>query len=135
IGEHDLPREPRFASDGARVKHIPEIVAMMREWFARRPFDDAVKALSTHDVPYAPIMSIADLFADPHVREREMIGDVPADGLGTLAQRGVVPKLSLTPGRVTHAGPPLGRHTDEVLKSLLGMPAGEIAALRAEGVI
>jgi formyl-CoA transferase len=47
----------------------------------------------------------------------------------------VLPKLSLTPGRVTHAGASLGRHTDEILSGLLGMSADEIAKLRAEGVV
>jgi crotonobetainyl-CoA:carnitine CoA-transferase CaiB-like acyl-CoA transferase len=36
---------------------------------------------------------------------------------------------------VTHAGPPLGHHTDEVLEGLLGMSPAEIAALRAERVV
>jgi crotonobetainyl-CoA:carnitine CoA-transferase CaiB-like acyl-CoA transferase len=78
---------------------------------------------------------MADIFADPHYRAREMIIDVPTEGLGTLPQPGVVPKLSLTPGRVTHAGPAMGRHTDEILSGLLGLTTNEIAALRAEAVI
>jgi crotonobetainyl-CoA:carnitine CoA-transferase CaiB-like acyl-CoA transferase len=80
-------------------------------------------------------MSMADIFADPHYRARDMIIDVPADGLGTLPQPGVVPKLSLTPGRVTHAGATIGRHTDEILSGVLGLSADEIAALRTERVI
>jgi crotonobetainyl-CoA:carnitine CoA-transferase CaiB-like acyl-CoA transferase len=78
---------------------------------------------------------MADIFADPHYRARKMIIDVPTEEHGILPQPGVIPKLSLTPGRVTHAGPSLGRHTDEILSSLLGLSADEIVALRAEGVI
>jgi crotonobetainyl-CoA:carnitine CoA-transferase CaiB-like acyl-CoA transferase len=80
-------------------------------------------------------MSMADIFADPHYRARQMIIDVPADRLGTLPQPGVVPKLSLTPGRVTHAGGALGSHTDEILSRLLGLSGDEIAELRAAGVV
>jgi crotonobetainyl-CoA:carnitine CoA-transferase CaiB-like acyl-CoA transferase len=78
---------------------------------------------------------MADIFADPHYRARDMIIDVPAEGLGTLPQPGVVPKLSLTPGRVTHAGATIGRHTDEILSGVLGMSSEDIAQLRAERVI
>jgi crotonobetainyl-CoA:carnitine CoA-transferase CaiB-like acyl-CoA transferase len=78
---------------------------------------------------------MADIFADPHYRARDMIIDVPAEGLGTLPQPGVVPKLSLTPGRVTHAGATIGRHTDEILSDVLGMSSEDIAQLRAERVI
>jgi formyl-CoA transferase len=135
LGEPELPRDPRFATAEARPQHLGVILAMAEEWFAARPFDKAVEGLLAHDIPHSPIMSIADIFADPHYRAREMIVDAPAEGLGALPQPGVVPKLSLTPGRVTHAGPPLGRHTDEVLSGLLGMSAAEIADLRAQGVV
>jgi crotonobetainyl-CoA:carnitine CoA-transferase CaiB-like acyl-CoA transferase len=80
-------------------------------------------------------MSMADIFADPHYRARQMIIDVPAEGLGALPQPAVVPKLSLTPGRVTHAGGALGSHTDEILGGLLGMSGDEIGKLRADRVV
>jgi formyl-CoA transferase len=111
------------------------VLGLVTEWFAARPFEKAIGELQAHDIPHAPIMSMADIFADPHYRAREMIIDVPTEEHGTLPQPGVVPKLSLTPGRVTHAGPAMGRHTDEVLAGLLGLSADEIAALRDERVI
>jgi len=80
-------------------------------------------------------MSMADIFADPHYRARQTIVDVPAEGLGALPQPTVIPRLSRTPGRITHAGGALGHDTDAVLSGLLGMSADEIAALRAEGVV
>ena len=135
LGRPDLPRDPRFASATERPKNIPLILDMATEWFAAHTADKAVQALIAHDIPHSPIMSMADIFADPHYREREMIIDVPAEGLGTLPQPGVVPKLSRTPGRVTHAGAALGRHTDDVLSGLLGMSSAEIASLRAEKVV
>jgi len=107
---------------------------MAGRWFAARSFDKAMDELHAHDIPHSPIMSMADIFTDPHFRAREMIVEVPSD-IGALPQPGVTPKLSLTPGRITHAGAALGHHTDEVLSGLLGMSASEIAALRAGGVI
>jgi crotonobetainyl-CoA:carnitine CoA-transferase CaiB-like acyl-CoA transferase len=135
IGHPELPRDPRFASAAERPRHIGVILDLMTEWFAARPFEKAAEELSAHEIPHSAIMSMADIFADPHYRAREMIVEVPAEGIGTLPQPGVVPKLSLTPGRVTHAGPALGRHTDEILSGLLGLGAGEIAALHREGVV
>ena len=43
--------------------------------------------------------------------------------------------LSLTPGRVDHAGAALGRHTDEILSGLLGLSADEVARLRSDGIV
>jgi len=135
LGRPELPKDPLFASAEERPKHIPLILDLAAEWFASLPFDKAVAELKAHDIPHSPIMSMADIFADPHYRERQTIIDVPAEGVGTLPQPGVIPRLSLTPGRVTHAGAPLGRHTDEILSGLLGLTGDEIAALRVEGVI
>jgi crotonobetainyl-CoA:carnitine CoA-transferase CaiB-like acyl-CoA transferase len=135
LGQPALPKDPRFASAEERPKNIPVILDLATVWFKARPFDKAIEELKTHDIPHSPIMSMADIFADPHYREREMIIDVMAEGLGALPQPGVIPKLSATPGRVTHAGPALGRHTDEILSGLLGMSAAEIAALRSGRVV
>jgi crotonobetainyl-CoA:carnitine CoA-transferase CaiB-like acyl-CoA transferase len=130
----DLPEDPRFSTHEARGANMGELLAIVEAWFAARKFDEAVEALRTHDVPHSPIMSMADIFADPHYRERQSIIDVPSE-VGPLPQPAVIPRLSATPGRATHAGPPLGRHTDQVLGGLLGMSDAEIAALRSEGVV
>jgi formyl-CoA transferase len=135
LGEPELPKDPRFASAEERPKHIAVILDMATAWFKSRGFDKAIEGLKTFDIPHSPIMSMADIFADPHYREREMIIDVMAEGLGALPQPGVIPKLSTTPGRVTHAGASLGRHTDEILSGLLGMSATQIAELRAARVV
>jgi formyl-CoA transferase len=135
IGQADLPKDPRFATSTERPKHIPLVIGMMTEWFKARPFDAAMAALEKADIPHSPIMSMADIFEDPHYRAREMLIDVPVEGLGTFTQPGVVPKLSLTPGRATHAGSSMGRHTDEILSGLLGLTSVEIADLRAQRVI
>ena len=45
------------------------------------------------------------------------------------------PKLSETPGRIRHAGPPLGHDTSDILATHLGLGASEIADLRAARII
>ena len=135
LGHPELPRDPRFAVAAERPKHIGVILEIATAWFAARTFEQAVGELKTADIPHSPIMSMADVFTDPHYRARQMLIDVPAEGLGTLPQPGVIPKLSLTPGHVDHAGAALGRHTDEILSGLLGMSTDEVARLRKEKVI
>jgi crotonobetainyl-CoA:carnitine CoA-transferase CaiB-like acyl-CoA transferase len=135
LGQPELPRDPRFATAEERPRHIDVILELVGQWFATRPFDKAMAELRAHDLPHSPIMSMADIFADPHYRAREMLIDVPTEGVGPLPQPGVVPKLSLTPGRVSHGGAAMGRHTEEILSGLLGLSDGEIATLRAEGVV
>src|SRR5437016_4049889 len=127
LGEPELPRDPRFASATERPKHIDVVLEMAQRWFAARSFDKAMDELHAHDIPHSPVMSMADIFADPHYRAREMIVDVPPD-IGALPQPGVTPKLSLTPGRVTHAGAALGHRTAnrvvDILELLAASPDG-----------
>jgi crotonobetainyl-CoA:carnitine CoA-transferase CaiB-like acyl-CoA transferase len=134
LGEPGLPKDERFASHEVRTANMAELLAMAHAWFAARTFDEAIAGLRQHDIPHSPIMSMADVFADPHYRARQSIIEVPSE-IGPLPQPAVVPRLSTTPGRATHAGPPLGRHTDEVLTGLLGMSPAEIAELRACGAV
>ncbi|MGH7185627.1 MAG: hypothetical protein ACREIB_05030 [Pseudomonadota bacterium] len=44
-------------------------------------------------------------------------------------------RLSEAPGAVRTPAPMLGEHTDQVLVELLGLDAGQIAALRTAGAI
>jgi formyl-CoA transferase len=135
LGQPDLPQDERYATVEARGQHMRGFIQEVEHWFATHTYEEASKMLEEHQVPYSPIMSMADIFAEPHYRERDMIIDVPEPTLGSLPQPGVVPKLSRTPGRVTHAGPPLGYHTDEVLRTLLHLTETEVAELRQAGVI
>ena len=135
IGEPDLPRDPRFTTAAERTAHMPEVTQLIEVWFAAHTFEEVAHEFEVYQVPYAPLMSMADIFAEPHYRERDMIIDVPEPTLGHIPQPGVVPKLSRTPGRVLYAGPPLGAHTDEILTSLLGMSPDDITALRQQRVI
>jgi crotonobetainyl-CoA:carnitine CoA-transferase CaiB-like acyl-CoA transferase len=55
--------------------------------------------------------------------------------LGTIEQLGLPVKLSETPGSVRRAPPVLGQHTAGILRDDLGLDDGEIARLRAQGVV
>src|SRR5215813_12914890 len=79
LGQPELPKDPRFTSHEARSANMPVILDLMTEWFAARPFEKALTELRASDIPHSPIMSVADIFMDPHYRARQMIIDVPAD--------------------------------------------------------
>jgi crotonobetainyl-CoA:carnitine CoA-transferase CaiB-like acyl-CoA transferase len=82
-------------------------------------------------------MSIADIAADPHFQARGMIARIPDERLPEHAavMPGVVPRLSLTPGTITHSGGELGADNHAVFTELLGLEAAELERLAADGVI
>ena len=135
LGQPDLPKDARFTTAEARSQNLPAFMEEVVQWFAARTYDEVEQALEKHQVPYSRVMTMADVFDDPHYAVRNMLLDVPHPTLGSLPQPAVVPKLSASPGRVSHAGPALGEHTEEILGGMLGMSSDDIAVLRAEGVV
>jgi formyl-CoA transferase/CoA:oxalate CoA-transferase len=85
-------------------------------------------------VPCGPILTIAQVFSDPHVLHREMLQEVDHPTAGRIKQTGLPVKLSQTPGRIRSAPPTLGQHTDAILRDL-GFDAAAIASLRKERVV
>ncbi|MGH8057520.1 MAG: CoA transferase [Candidatus Entotheonellia bacterium] len=81
------------------------------------------------------INSIDQVVNHPQVKAREMIVESEHPVAGKVQLVGVPVKLSETPGSVREPAPLLGQHTDEVLRTYLGMGKAEIAALRQAGVI
>ena len=53
--------------------------------------------------------------------------------IGSIKMQDVMPKLSLTPGKVANTGPLLDRHNGQVYRDLLGMDEKEIGLLEEEG--
>ena len=89
-----------------------------------------------YGAPAGPLNNIADIFGDRQFHARRNLVAVDDEDLGdTVIVPPVLPRMSETPGRIDHLGPRLGQHTDEVLKTLIGMSDSEIADLRAQRVI
>jgi len=91
--------------------------------------------LVAHDVPAAPIYTVADAFQDPQFAARDMIVETPHDELGTVKLSGVVPKFSHTPGTIRWAGRALGSDTRTVLSRELALSDAALDALEADGAI
>ena len=90
-------------------------------------------------VPCGPINNMAEVFADPQIEARHMVGHWRHPLQEDLRLVGSPIKLSETPVRGPRSGgkppPLLGQHTDGVLLGLLGYGPAKVAELRAAGVI
>jgi len=131
----ELAEDPRFADRHARVAHQDELYPIIAEWAAAQRADDLVARLSAADIPAAPLMSVADIAADPHYRARGTHVAVSDEDFGEIRMAAPLPHLSDTPGRIRTLGPRLGRHTDEILGGLLGLTDADLAELRESGTI
>jgi crotonobetainyl-CoA:carnitine CoA-transferase CaiB-like acyl-CoA transferase len=131
----DLARDPRFAANTQRVTDravlAPLIEALMRTrssaaWQAR---------LVAAEVPHAPVLDYAQLFALEQAAARGLKATV-RDPAGNPVELAGSPfhlhGADLPPPRLP---PRLGEHTDEILQAVLGLDAERIGQLRARKIV
>lgn len=135
IGRDDLIDDPRLADRAALVANQDVLYEAIEAWVAERTADEVVDTLSAFDVPAAVVMSVADIAADPHYRERGTVVDVDDPDFGTLPVAAPLPKLSATPGAIRRPAPGLGEHNREVWCGLAGLSDEELARLVERGVV
>ncbi|MCM3322982.1 CaiB/BaiF CoA transferase family protein [Cytobacillus kochii] len=135
IGREELSKDSRFENNIGRSKHAKYLDQLIEAWTSQHPLLVVKELLDEAGVPAGSIYSIKDIVNDPHYQNRNMIQEVPIDGIGTLKMPGIVPKLSKTPGEIKWAGPNLGSHTEDVLMSELSLTKEQIAKLREKGII
>ena len=131
----DMIADPRFSSAVARAKNIAACDDAVAAWTVTKNATALETQLETAKVPAARIYSMADIFADPHYKARDMLVDVVDDVLGNVTVAGVVPKLSRTPGQIRWVGRDTGADTHEILSHDLQLSDEEINALIESGVI
>lgn len=134
LGRSDLACDPRMADNAGRVECENEIDQVLADWCRARPSEQVLSVLEQARVPAGPIYSVADMFADPHYRARQMFETVDIDGR-TLEIPAMLPKLRGTPGETQWPGREVGADTLQVLQEHMGLTAGTMASLRQRGVI
>ncbi|MEU0538918.1 CoA transferase [Nocardia sp. NPDC005978] len=131
----ELAVDERYRSHTARGARMTELDDLISAWTAGHDAEPLLAKLHEGGVPAGRIYTARDMFADPHFAAREAIVRVAHPELGELPMQNVFPKLSVTPGRVRHAGPALGEHNAAVYGELLGLDADQLAKLAETGVI
>ncbi|MFL2654578.1 MAG: CaiB/BaiF CoA transferase family protein [Alphaproteobacteria bacterium] len=137
-GAPELPSNPKFASNDARVNNRAETVELIQNLIIQKPSQYWLDELEKMKIGCGPINSLEQTFTDPHVLAREMITKIPhplikEDGGAKLIASPL--RLSETPVAYRHHPPLLGEHTNEVLTEKLGLNDEELDKLRKNGVI
>ena len=130
-----LAKDPRYSTNGERVKNRDEITRLLNEIFLKRPTREWVKLLDEAGVANGPINTIEKVFEEPQVQLRGMKIELPHAVAGKVPLVASPMKFSGTP--IKHEVPPpaLGQHTDEILKGVLKKNPDEISKLKAGGIV
>jgi crotonobetainyl-CoA:carnitine CoA-transferase CaiB-like acyl-CoA transferase len=134
-GRDDLARDPRFATNTDRVRQRRVLVPLLEELMLAQPSRVWQQRLHDAEVPHAPVLNYAELFAQPQAAARGLRLTVrdpdgkPVDLVGPPfhIQGTALPEATMPPK--------LGQDSEAVLQTLLGLDADSCAALRQRGII
>ena len=133
IGRSDLRDDPRFTTGRARIEHVELLDEIITAWTSRHTVEQAIDTFTAAGAASGPVYNAEALVNDRHVRDRGCFVEVESPaGNEPLLQLDVHPRMSLTPGRIRHAGLAAGACTDEVLAEL-GYDQQQIDQLRQGG--
>ena len=136
LGRADfLDEKPYPMGSEKRKARGQEVLLHLRGWFLSHTREEVIRLAEQFEVPIGPVYDAHDIMSDRHFKARGVIVYVPDEDLGLLKMVAPLPRFSETPGRVAHAGPRIGQHTNEVYREWLGLSDAELAALRREKVI
>ena len=134
LGHPEWKHDARFDNAVQRLVHRDELSACIEAVLANSEVDHWVEVLNRVGVPCGPVFDIAQVFADPQVRARDMLRELPHPQLGTFKTTGLHLKLSDTPGAIDRAPPLHGEHTEQLLTQL-GLDDVVLEDLRRRGVV
>lgn len=134
LGLAHLLDDPRFATNDARVANNDLVDGALAEAIGARTLEEMLHLFETAEVTASPVYDVADICADPHVRARGILVDMPDGDVGHVRMTAPSPRLSDSPATIRWTGPHLGAHNAEVYGEL-GLDAAELAALRRDGII
>ena len=113
-----------------------ELDRRLREYCAARTSLAVETELNQAKIACARVYNVRDQYHDAHYAAREMTVPVLDRQSGVpIRVYGVVPKMSLTPGRIWRGAPSVGDDTTDILTTMLGLSETEIDALYAEQIV
>ncbi len=120
--------EARFAAHDALDQRLSE-------WTSLRSVEQTAEMLQEVGVSAMPVMGPLDHLADPHLCERGLMDDLIHAVHGPEQQPANPTRMSRTVLRTAESAPPLGHHTHEVLREVLGIDDDELERLESAGVL
>jgi crotonobetainyl-CoA:carnitine CoA-transferase CaiB-like acyl-CoA transferase len=134
-GHPEIADDLRFTSNKDRVLNRKALIEKMIEFTLTRSTQQWIKDLEAVGVPCGPINNLEQVFADPHVKKREIFQQLNHPAMGQVPSVASPIRLSETPVQYRLAPPLLGEHTREVLQDMLSLSDQEVLNLQRLSVI
>ena len=132
----ELLEDERFQTNAARVSNRDFVTKTLNEITSNKSSEWWLTELEKEKIGCGPINNLDQVFADPHVKARDMVVEMDHPAMGNKPIKLIANpiKLSKTPPTYRKAPPLLGQHTDEILGEA-GLSIDEIAKLKENGTV
>jgi len=134
IGHEDWLTDPDYNTPEARLPRLDKVFAEIEKWTMTMTKMEVMATLNPLEVPCGPILSMKEIAEEPALRETGTVVEVDHPKRGKYLTVGNPIKLSDSPAEVRRS-PLLGEHTEEVLRSVLGLSEAEIQAAKEQKAI
>ena len=135
MGNPEWTRDELFSDAYSRWQNQEHLDRLIAQWTVNYSPYEVMERLQASGVAAVPSFDAEELFANPHLRERQVFTEVEHPVIGKQVVLNPPWKLSATPARVERASPVLGQHNEYVFGELLGMSKQEITRLMEDRVI
>src|SRR5271169_4321229 len=134
IDREDLIGDPRYDTGPARGERAAEVDEIIATWTRQHTKEEAMKIIGGAGVPAGAVFDTLELLNDPSLAERGIMQKIEHPTTGKLTVPAWPVRFDGAPPRVKPS-PLLGQHNAEILGEWLGIGAGEVDALRTEGIV
>lgn len=104
-----------FENRLARGKNFDALQLFLQEWCRERSVMELYEEAQRRRIPFAPVSTLGDLLAAPHLRARGFFATLTHPTAGAYEMPGAPYQFSASPWRLRRPAPALGAHTREVL--------------------
>ena len=116
IGQPELARDPRFATNALRQGAREELSALIESRLTRRTRAEWLKILEHAGIPAGPILDLDEAFGSPLAEGRGMTVELDHPSAGRIKQVGPPWKIDHASLPIRRPPPRLGEHTEEVIR-------------------
>ncbi|MFE9204937.1 CaiB/BaiF CoA transferase family protein [Micromonospora sp. NPDC007230] len=124
IGRPELGRAPGYGRGAQRRQNRGAVDDLVAAWCRPRPVGEVMAAFRAAGLVAERVRTLAEVAADPHVRERDMLQPTVLHNGATAPLTGPAVKFSRTPTRIRRGAPAAGADSRDVLGDAAPRPDG-----------